>query len=292
MEVENLLTERNIPFMTQGSDLVVKCLNPEHEDSHPSMRIDRITGVFHCFSCKYKGNVFTLFGKNVSEIEQRTLKIKQKIVDMQKPTKIELPSDAKLFNKDFRGITAETLNSFNAFSTFEDEDMRDRIVFPIYNLSGEPIAMIGRFVHSDAKPKYLIRPNKVKLPLFPALPKPLNGSIILVEGIFDALNLIDKGLPNAVACLGTSTLSERSFDRLFSYIKVLGVHTVYTMFDNDDAGELATKQTAKLLKSKGFYTDNIEIPGDYNDPGDFPLNIVQALREWFDESSNSRESTH
>ena len=37
--------------MPKGKDYVVSCLNPEHDDKNPSMRIDQITGIFNCFSC-------------------------------------------------------------------------------------------------------------------------------------------------------------------------------------------------------------------------------------------------
>ena len=61
MTVEELLQERKIDYKLSPADAIVKCLNPEHDDSNPSMRIDRITGVFNCFSCGFKGNLFNHF---------------------------------------------------------------------------------------------------------------------------------------------------------------------------------------------------------------------------------------
>ena len=58
MTVEELLIEEKIPFKMSPADFIVSCLNPEHDDSNPSMRIDKITGVYNCFSCGYKGNIF------------------------------------------------------------------------------------------------------------------------------------------------------------------------------------------------------------------------------------------
>ena len=58
MTVEELLQERKIQYKLSPADAIVACLNPEHDDSNPSMRIDRITGVFNCFSCGFKGNLF------------------------------------------------------------------------------------------------------------------------------------------------------------------------------------------------------------------------------------------
>ena len=46
MNVEDLLSKRNIHYTPKGRDFLVSCINPEHEDRNPSMRIDQITGVF------------------------------------------------------------------------------------------------------------------------------------------------------------------------------------------------------------------------------------------------------
>ena len=60
-------------------DAVISCLNPEHDDTNPSMRVDRVTGIFHCFSCGYKGNLFTYYGAPASPTEVRIHRIKEKI---------------------------------------------------------------------------------------------------------------------------------------------------------------------------------------------------------------------
>ena len=50
MNVQELLESKQIHFIPKGKDFVVRCLNPEHEDRNPSMRIDPIDGRFNCFS--------------------------------------------------------------------------------------------------------------------------------------------------------------------------------------------------------------------------------------------------
>ena len=42
------------------------------------MRVDRVTGIFHCFSCGYKGNLFTYYGAPASPTEVRIHRIKEK----------------------------------------------------------------------------------------------------------------------------------------------------------------------------------------------------------------------
>jgi len=72
LTVEELLVSRQVYFVPKGADAIVTCLNPEHADSSPSMRIDKITGIFNCFSCGYKGNIFTHFGEKDKPITTKT----------------------------------------------------------------------------------------------------------------------------------------------------------------------------------------------------------------------------
>ena len=82
MTVEELLNQKQIPYLIKGNDCVVSCLNPEHPDRNPSMRIDRIDGRFNCFTCEYKGNIFSLYGEAATGLQilrnRLTAKIKDK----------------------------------------------------------------------------------------------------------------------------------------------------------------------------------------------------------------------
>jgi len=46
MTVEELLKSKDVYFIPKGADALVRCLNPEHDDRNPSMRIDRILAYF------------------------------------------------------------------------------------------------------------------------------------------------------------------------------------------------------------------------------------------------------
>ena len=79
---------------SQDRIAVISCLNPEHDDSNPSMRVDKVTGIFNCFSCGYKGNLFTYFGAPASPLEVRMHRIKEKVNKVKSETVgIQLPKD-------------------------------------------------------------------------------------------------------------------------------------------------------------------------------------------------------
>ena len=79
MDVLELLNKQEVGYTPSGQDYLIKCLNPEHDDSNPSLRVDKVTGVMHCFSCGFKGNVFAHFdapGLSPKELKRKELKKK------------------------------------------------------------------------------------------------------------------------------------------------------------------------------------------------------------------------
>ena len=95
MNVEELLIKQDVPYIPKGADFEVSCLNPDHPDRNPSMRIDRITGIFNCFSCEFKGNLFTLFGEKPNQLQLQREKLKNLIKQkMAESTGLALPSQA------------------------------------------------------------------------------------------------------------------------------------------------------------------------------------------------------
>ena len=79
MTVEEILRSKDIAYIPKGKDFVVRCLHPDHDDRNPSMRIDQVTGIFNCFSCGFKGNLFTHFGQKANKMEIKRQLLKKKI---------------------------------------------------------------------------------------------------------------------------------------------------------------------------------------------------------------------
>jgi len=259
MNVEELLLNKKIPFIPKGKDFLVKCLNPEHEDRNPSMRIDQITGIFNCFSCEYKGNVFYHFGEKANQLQLRRQLLLKKITDKRaESVGLTFPFNFMKYEGNWRNIKPETYSKFEAFQ-HSDNLYIGRIVFPIRDISGKIVAFNGRHTGTQT-PKYMITPAGAKMPLFPVV-EPINSSVILVEGIFDMLNLHDKGLTNAVCCFGTKNINE---DKL-STLKVQGVETVDIFFDGDDAGQSSAEKIQSMCEKIGLLFRNIHLKD--TDPG-------------------------
>lgn len=271
MNVEELLQSKSVPFMPKGKDFVVSCLNPEHDDNNPSMRIDQITGIFHCFSCGFKGNVFVHFGEKASFLHLRRELVKKKIREKRaESVGLPFPRSALPYVGNWRNIKPETYRKFEAFQ--EHEAFVGRIVFPIRDISGRIVAFNARHM-TGGTPKYLISPPGARMPLFPAKIDPIQASVILVEGIYDMLNLHDKGLTNAVCCFGTRNINEEKL----SILRLQGIEEAIVFFDGDEAGQTAAAKVQEMCENVDLLTRNINVVDI--DPGALTENQVEKLKD-------------
>lgn len=272
MNVEDLLLQKNIAYIPKGKDFVVSCLNPEHADRNPSMRIDQVTGIFHCFSCEFKGNVFTHFGEKVDRMEQRRQLLKKKIDTVRADSVgLDMPLKIQEFVGSWRNISAETYRKFKAFKS-PDANFVGRICFPLTDQSGRIVAFQSRTM-TDQQPKYLNTPPGAKMPMFPQV-DPLRGRIILVEGIFDVLNLHDKGLPNTMCCFGAKNVTEEKLQIL----SISGVEGIDIFFDNDEAGQAGAQKIREMCESVGLDVRNIAFGDKTVDAGSLTTAQVTKLK--------------
>lgn len=275
----DLLDLKGIEYKDTGGDVLIHCLNPDHEDKNPSLRVDPETGVFHCLSCGYgKGipSIFHYFNEEHYRQSPRLLKVKRRISDIRSSTSnLPIPESAMMFQGDFRGIRAQTLAKYFAFQ--QTEDWEGRIVFPITDAVGRNIMFLGRNVNSSAPPKYMVRPKKVSPPIFPV--RYSCPALILVEGIFDMLNLEDKGLHNTSCCFGTHQFTPDNIADKFLPFVISGTSHVIILLDNDPSGQKAAEKLAKLIRDKTRLQPivaNYLLPGE-KDPGDLTSEEVDQL---------------
>jgi len=128
------------------------------------------------------------------------------------------------------------------------ERFKGRLIFPINNISGQPIALGGRIIEkSDYLAKYINSPetsffkkgsNLYNLDLARKLSNKLDH-IFLVEGYMDVVGLAKNGIENAVANLGTS-LTDRQILTLNQFFD-----DIIICFDGDESGYKAALRAAE-----------------------------------------------
>ncbi|AJF40878.1 DNA primase [Vibrio phage phi 3] len=275
--VKALLDNRGVEYVDKGKDLLVRCINPEHDDSNPSMRIDSQTGKFNCFSCGHHGNIFLSFGEFRSPVYDLLYEVKEKVQDIQRETRgLDIPEGAIPFDEDFRGIRKETFNKFSAF-IYSHTDYENRVIFPITDVTGKIVCFNGRHLYSNASPKYKVYPEKATLPIFPFIPN--CETLILVEGLFDMANLQDKGITNVACIFGTQNLTYNNAQQKLLPFLISGVGRIILLLDNDKAGKYSSRKLVDLLRAtcKVRVDDLAYLLPEGKDPGDLTQEEVTKL---------------
>ncbi|AFS46952.1 DNA primase [alpha proteobacterium HIMB5] len=128
------------------------------------------------------------------------------------------------------------------------ERFRNRIIFPINNLSGQPIALGGRIIEKiDYLAKYINSPetnffkkgsNLYNLDVARKLSNK-SENIFLVEGYMDVVGLNKNRIENVVANLGTS-LTDKQISTLNQFFD-----DIIICFDGDESGYKAALRAAE-----------------------------------------------
>lgn len=112
-----------------------------------------------------------------------------------------------------------------------------RIIFPILDTWGNPIAITGRTLDPKVRPKYfntVFEKAKILYGLNHGIDEIIKQKRVYVyEGNADVVSSHQFGIGNAVCCMGT-TFSEDHFILLSRYAK-----EIVLIFDNDDGGRKA-----------------------------------------------------
>ena len=171
--------------------------------------------------------------------------------------------------------TSEQGKSFDMF--------RERVIFPIQNLSGRVIAFGARQLSkSDKGPKYLNSPetevyhkSDVLYGMYnakQAIKK--NDVCYLVEGYTDVITLNQAGVENVVASSGTSLTEQQ--------IKLIGRFTenITVLFDGDNAGLKAALRGIDLILEGGKNVRIVVFP-EGEDPDSYCKKLGGAAFEEF-----------
>ncbi len=161
---------------------------------------------------------------------------------------------------------------------------RGRVIFPIFTPTGKVVAFGGRTI-IDQEPKYLNSPDtpiytKGKLLYGWNFTKDAireQGEIILVEGYTDFLALLQAGIPNAAASLGTSLTSEQVMQASRFESRVI------VSYDADSAGIKASLRAISLCFVQGVEIRVLTLPKEY-DPDSYirkygPKEFINKIQE-------------
>lgn len=146
---------------------------------------------------------------------------------------------------------------------------RDRLLFVVRDDRGRPVGFGGRALSPEQEPKYLNSPESpvfLKKRLLYGLSEAREAirrrdRVVLVEGYFDHLALLEAGIEETVASMGTALTPEQA-EKLRRLCPA-----VVVCYDGDSAGRAATRVALALLLAQGFRARVARLP-EGEDPHD------------------------
>ena len=236
----------------------------------------------------YQNNLYSSLGKEAREYLNKRKLDDEIIKEFQIGLALNEPSmltdalkkkydDDKLLKS---GLISE--GEYNLYDTY-----RARIMFPLYDLSGNIVGYNGRIYNNNNKSdsKYI---NSKETAIFKKGELLFNYHrakeqarvykfVIIVEGQIDAIRCHQAGYKNVVASLGTAITKEHAM-----LLRKLS-NNIVLCFDGDKAGEKATNSAIEELAKLGIEPKIVRLP-DNLDPDEY---ILKNGKDSFSELINN-----
>ena len=216
----------------------------------------------------YQNSLFTNLGKNAIQY------LKNRNIDRDTIKKFGIGlSVQKLSLTDYlknKNYSIDKLIDVGLTNDNGNDIFINRIMFPIYDLAGNPVAFSGRIYNTKDTSKYIntketdkFKKGKILYNYHIAkehLKK--NDSVIIMEGQMDVIRASTIGVNNCIATMGTALTRDHK-----SIIKNM-TNNIVLCFDGDSAGEKATISAIELLEDTGIDIKIVRLPNDM-DPDEY-----------------------
>ena len=266
------------------------CLNPDHNDEHPSMSFDEKRARVHCFACDATYDIIDLikndnnlndkeafeFGYKLYNIDisNTTSKPKSVLHDLNQ-SKQEQQQDLKDYFKQckerinqtdypkLRGLTKQTVDEFGlgfdpSFNRGIGKDRWQALIIPT-----GPSSYVARNTDLNASHDNRIRKSgSSSIFNIEALNK--DEPVFVVEGEIDALSIIEAG--GTALALGSVVNAHKLLDYLDTHPEKSSRCFLLISLDNDKQGEEASEKLIDALNERKIKAKQVNISGSYKDP--------------------------
>lgn len=235
-----------------------------------STKRDDYYEIYDLASKFYQNSLNTSLGKNAIEylenrhLDKETIKKFGIGLSVQKVSLTEY-----LTNKKY---TTERLIDIGLTNDNGKDIFVSRIMFPIWDLSGNVVAFSGRIYNTKDNSKYIntketdkFKKGKILYNYHIAkehLKK--NDTIIIMEGQMDVIRASTVGINNCIATMGTALTNDHKL-----VLKNMAKNIILC-FDGDSAGEKATNNAIELLEGTGVNIKVVRLPNKM-DPDEYIL---------------------
>jgi replicative DNA helicase len=299
-----------------------KCLNPSHDDQHPSMSYYDKGNLVKCFSCGATYDLFNLIGIDYGLHEFKAQKAQAEalyptgIID--KPlfanqayptTNTKNKSKAEAAMQSTNDNTASTTPAIDPESFhqhihqttyFQDRGISQEVIdrFKLgYDPSTKQVIMpvkgefyIRRSTDPKAQNKDRYRlPAGIKKELFNAEALSQKKPVFITEGIIDALSIITAG--HEALALPAATDTNLLKDEIQKRIEAQSLPELILCLDNDEAGQKAAHELSEYLNKNKLPHSAAIIPKEYKDANGYLKASKLAFKGFLSNAIEGEDNT-
>lgn len=236
----------------------------------------------------YQNNLYSSYGKEARaylksrSLDDEIVKEFQIGLSLNEPSILSDSLKKKYDDKTLlrSGLVSE--GEYNIYDTY-----RNRIMFPLYDLTGNIVGYNGRIYNNDnindskyinSRETAIFKKGELLFNYHRAKENTRNYKfVIIVEGQIDAIRCYQAGYKNVVASLGTAITKQHAI-----LLRRLSDNIVLC-FDGDKAGEKATNSAIEELSKLGIEPKIVRLPNNM-DPDEY---ILKNGKSSFDEIINN-----
>ena len=280
-----VMNYEKISFAEAVAKLAVKAgvtLNVKYEGKKNVLddKYEKFYKMFDVTNKYYQNNLRSLYGKKATEYLHKRNIDDEAIKTFEIGLSLNDNNVSKLLEA--KGYQVDELTNIGLCGSkgnFVYDTFRNRIMFPLWNSTGQVVGFSGRIYNGENESKYTNSKESVifkKGSLLYNYHRAMEYArekrqIIIVEGFMDVIRLYTIGIKNVVATMGTAITKEHA-----DLIRRLSKNVVLC-FDGDGAGEKATISALAVLEKIGLTPKVIRLEEGY-DPDDY---VVKKGNEAF-----------
>ncbi len=259
MEYEHIEFKEALELLARRAGVIL-----DHISIKTTNKFDNFYDMYDIASKLYQNNLNTSLGaeariylekRSISEDAIKYFKIGVSSKEQDSLVKILLTKKYSIKEMEALGLS---LNNKDLFI--------NRIMFPLFDLSGKVVGFSGRIYNSKSDSKYVNTKETVIFTKGEILYNYHNAKesvrkekyLIVVEGFMDVIRLYISGIYNVIALMGTSLTKQQ-----LSLIKKLS-HKVYLSLDGDNPGKSANYNVGLMLEKEKIDLKVIELNNDYD----------------------------
>ena len=256
------------------------CLNPAHQDAHPSMGYNEKNQTVHCFACGATYDIFDLVGQeeNLTDFPSKMKAVNWRygggeiIRVTAKPTQAFPYKEGGGRSDPYftgRGLSDETVRRFGLVVE------NGYAVLPVF-VDGVCRSVCRRAIDPAVEPRYQNSRGAMQLWNSAAMERAAGKELFVTEGIFDALSLEELGFPAVALCGAANT--GKLVQKIDEYVPVAWPERVILAGDADAAGQGMNEKLREQLTARGIACAVLALPDGCKDVNEALVQNRDALQ--------------